>query len=397
MPEIMLYRVFDSRGGKTIEAIINQKGIKISAIAPAGKSTGTFEVCTFPLTNGKPDVNKSLSFFEKNKKKIQNAFELSKQEAFDKFLKELDGTENFSKMGGSVSIALSMLFMKYSAFKAGKDVYELFNPKPKNNDFPRALGNVLGGGLHSNNKLPIQELLVTHLDGKPIDAIEKNINVYHEMESLLKQRKMFFGKNDEGAISVNIGFRNALALIKEASRNLGYKTKIGLDVAASEFYKDGEYVFEGKTYTEDEFKEYLLDILSEFKEIVYIEDPFNEDSFEAFADLQKETDANVCGDDLYTTNVKRIKKGIKTKSTKAVLIKPNQIGTITDTYAAVKLAKENSKVPVISHRSGESSDATIAHLAVGWKIPFIKTGTVSGERLAKLNELIYIYNKVNHK
>lgn len=394
MVELMLFKVFDSRGGKTVEAAINVNGIKLSAISPAGKSTGKNEVITFPLTNGKPDLNKSLKFFNKYKKKIQDAFELSSQKEFDLLLKELDATENFANMGGSVSIALSMLFLKYTAFKQGKEVYELFNVKPKEEDFPRALGNVLGGGLHSNNILPVQELLITHTEGNHINVIEKNIDVYHEMESLLKNKKIFFGKNDEGAISANINFRDALYLIEDAKNNLGYKTKIGLDIAADSFFKDGEYYFENKIYAEDEFKDYLLDVLSEFDNIIYIEDPFNEDSFDAFAELQKNTSAYVCGDDLYTTNVKRIMKGIENKATKAVLIKPNQIGTITDTYNAVKLTKENSMIPVISHRSGESIDDTIAQLSVAWKLPFIKTGTVSGERLAKLNELIYIHNKI---
>ncbi len=201
---------------------------------------------------------------------------------------------------------------------------------------------------------------------------------------------MFFGKNDEGAISVNVDFATALELLEEAIDQVGEKTKIGLDIAASEFYKNKVYSFENKKYPENEFSSFLQRLLKEHKDIVYLEDPFFEDSFEAFAGLQKKTSAMICGDDLYTTNLERLKEGIAKKSSKAILIKPNQIGTITKTQETVKYAQKHDIVPVISHRSGETCDTLISHLAVGWKIPFIKTGTVSGERLAKLNELIFI-------
>ena len=318
---------------------------------------------------------------------------MSRQKDFDDILKEIDATDNFSNLGGNVSVALSMLFMKYKAYESGLDVYEYLNKKPKKADLPKPLGNVLGGGLHSNNILPVQEVLVSHLSKDVYKNIENNIKVYHELERILKSKNYFFGKNDEGAISTNIKFSVALKFLDKAIKNLKLNTKIGFDIAASSFYKNGKYIFEGKKYTEEKFSKYLETVLSDYSNIIYMEDPFYEESFDAYKKLQDKTKAMICGDDLFTTNVKRIKQGIH--STKAVLIKPNQIGTLTDTYKAVKLAKDNDLTPVISHRSGETGDVTISHLAVGWKIPFIKTGTVSGGRISKLNELIYINERLS--
>ncbi len=374
------------------------KNERIFAISPAGKSTGVHEVQVYPLDKkGKVNIDLSFKFFEENRKAIEEAFEFDDQEEFDSLLEELDETNNFSDMGGNLSTVLSMLFAKLQAKKKNLELYEYLNPKAKIKDLPKPLGNVVGGGLHSNNKISIQEFLVLNEEKKALKNIQMNIDVYHEIENILKSKRKFFGKNDEGAISFQANSFEVLDVIEQAIKNLGYKSKIGLDIAASSFYKNKKYEFEGKKYSESEYLQVLLDMLKNYKGIYYIEDPFDEESFGAFASLQKKTKSLICGDDLFTTNKERLMQGIKNKSAKAILIKPNQIGTISKTIETVNYAKKHDIIPVISHRSGESIDNTIAHLAVGLSIPYIKTGTVSGERLAKLNELIFIENRIEDK
>lgn len=388
--KVELLKVFDSRGITTLSAFLKYDKEYIKSFVPSGKSTGTYEVCSFPLKKGKPSIDESFAFFKKNKKAIETAMDFDNQEEFDSLLDDLDETGNFSDMGGSLALALSMLHLKFLAKKSGKEVFQYLNPKAKQKDIPKPFGNVIGGGLHSHNKIPVQEFLVLNTKKSVSENVELNIEVYNSVQNILDKKKIFFGKNDEGAISCNINFATALELLEEAIDEVGEKTKIGFDIAASEFYKNKIYSFENKKYSENEFSSFLQNLLKEHKDIVYLEDPFFEDSFDAFANLQKKTSAMLCGDDLYTTNLERLKEGIAKKSSKAILIKPNQIGTITKTQETVKYAQKQDIVPVISHRSGETCDTLIAHLAVGWKIPFIKTGTVSGERLAKLNELIFI-------
>jgi len=386
-----IIKFFDSRGTPTICAYTKCKSDIITSVAPAGKSTGSHEVLTYPIIKGIPNIGQSFKFFKQNKKSIEQAFAFEEQEEFDSFLEELDETPNFSDMGGNLAIALSMLFLKVKAKEQNKQVFEYLNPKPKLNDLPKPLGNCFGGGLHSNNKIPVQEFLVLHNKKLISDNVKLNIDVYKAIEKDLHKRKIFFGKNDEGAITANITFNDAINLVEDAIDKLGEKSKYGLDVAASSFYAKGKYEFENKKYSEKEFISFWNDFLKKHKDVVYVEDPFFEDSFDAFAELQKKTKALICGDDLYTTNKDRFTIGVKKKSTKAILIKPNQIGTLSRMYETVKLAQKNDIDCVISHRSGETSDNTIAHLAVGLKgIKYIKTGTISGERLAKLNELILI-------
>jgi len=387
MLDLKILKVFDSRGNFTIQAILIDKNLVISGFAPAGKSTGKHEVITYPLKNGNPNIDLAFNFFKKHKKSILDAFKLEKQEEFDNFLKEI--SNNLVDMGGSLSVALSILFLRFKAYQNNKLVYE-FLLNGKKPSFPKPLGNVIGGGLHSNNKMSVQEILITHNDNNVSENIKKNIDVYHEIAKQLKKENIYFCKNDENAIASNLTFEKSLKLLESAKEKLGYDTKIGFDFAANDFYKDGKYLFEGKKYNVDEFIDYILNLFKQYKNIVFLEDPFNEEKFEDFAKLQKQTNVLICGDDLYTTNTKRISKGIANKSTNAVLIKPNQIGTISDTLKAIKLAKENDMKTVISHRSGETCDPIIAHLAVGKHLDYIKTGTIGGERLAKLNELMFI-------
>jgi enolase len=381
--KVGLLEVFDSRGESTVQAYIKENGFVLSSFAPSGKSKGIHEVNTFPKS-----VKESISFFNENKSKIEDGFKLESQSDFDNLLKELD--PGFNKLGGSSTIALSFLFLKYKAWQAKKEVYEYLNPSANKDDLPKPLGNVLGGGLHSNNSLPVQEILITHNFPTIYENVLANIKVYKKVAEILRSRNIFFGKNDEGAISAMLKFDNAMEILNNAISELKLDTKIGFDFAANSFFKNGIYNFENKNYTEDEFVDFISNFLKKQKNILYLEDPFDEESFDAFAELQKKTDVLICGDDLYTTNKKRLQIGLEKKSANAILIKPNQVGTLTDAKETLDLAKKNNIIPVISHRSGSTRDPIIAHLAVGWKIPYIKTGLVSGERMVKLNELIRI-------
>jgi len=390
MVNVELLKVYDSRGMPTISAYLHYNNEYIFATSPAGKSTGSHEVISYPLVKGLPNIDESLKFFKKNKLSINQAFTFDNQEEFDSFLEELDESPDFKEIGGNLAIALSMLFMKYSAKKENKLLFQYLNTKPKIKDLPKPLGNVFGGGVHSEDGIPVQEFLILNEKKLLSENVKLNIDIYKTIQNELHKKKIFFGKNDEGAIEAKLSFDNAINLMENAIDKVNEKSKYGLDVAGSEFYKDKKYYFEKKKYSEKEFVNFWKEFLKKHKNLVYLEDPFFEDSFDAFAELQKKTKALVCGDDLYTTNVNRLALGIKKKSTNSILIKPNQIGTITRMQETIKLANKNNIKCVISHRSGETIDNTIAHLAVGLKIPYIKTGTVSGERLAKLNELIFI-------
>lgn len=395
MHKVELLQVYDSRGSPTICAYTKYNNEILQSKAPAGKSTGSHEVISYPLVKGKSEIKESFKFFKENRKTIEQGFDFDSQEEFDSLLEELDESPNFQDIGGNLAIALSMLFLKLKAKENNKEVFEYLNPKASIKDLPKPLGNSFGGGLHSEDNIPVQEFLVLNEKKLVSENIKLNIEVYKTIEEQLHKKKIFFGKNDEGALEAKMSFNKAIEFVEDAIDKVGEKSKYGLDVAASSFFEKNKYVFENKKYSENEFVNFWDSFLKKHKNIVYLEDPFFEDSFDAFASLQKKTKVLLCGDDLYTTNKDRLLEGIKKKSSKSILIKPNQIGTISRMIETVDLAKKNDIDCVISHRSGETDDNTIAHLAVGLKgIKYIKTGTVSGERLAKLNELILIENLI---
>ncbi len=378
--DLRVFEIFDSRGSSTLKAVMTVDNVRIESSVPSGKSTGSSEVKAYNGT-----IDDSIGFFYANKARIIDLLEAANQKEFDSGINDL--YLSLGNAGGALSLVLSYIYLKYSAYK---EHYSYLNEYAKVNDIPKPLGNVFGGGLHSNNLISVQEILALNLDDEIYQNVYNNISLYKHLEDVLKKSNTFFAKNDEGAISANISFQKALDLVSDSIDSLGLNTKIGLDMAASSFYKDGFYNFEGKSYSQEDFVDYLVDFFDNNRNIVYVEDPFFEESFESFSILQSSIDALVCGDDLYTTNVQRIMKGIEYNSTKAVLIKPNQIGNLSDTFAAIKLAKDNGLTCVISHRSGETEDSVISDLAVGMKVPFIKTGTISGERVVKLNRLIEI-------
>jgi len=316
------------------------------------------------------------------------------QENFDKTLRDIDGTSNFSNIGGNVTVALSLACAKAAADSKKIGLYEHVG-KAENYALPAPMANVLGGGAHAIGGTDIQEYLVTSFSNDINSAIEANADVHKKVGSLLKEKfpNVALGKGDEGAWVAPMENVEALELVvaaaNEVEKETGIEIKPGLDMAASEFYKDGKYRYKEQTLTPEKQVDFVAGLIEEY-DLHSVEDPLDQEDFESWASLTDQTDALIIGDDLYVTNTERLQKGIEMGATNSILIKPNQIGTLTDTINAVELANKADMATVISHRSGETTDATIAHLGVAFGSHAIKTGIMGGERIAKLNELVRI-------
>jgi len=290
-----------------------------------------------------------------------------------------------------------------AAAKAGADVlgaplFQHLGGAFRGASFPTPLGNVVGGGEHAADATDIQEFLSAPVGAPSVaDAVFANAAVHAKVAELLDDRGVACGKGDEGAWAPSISDADAFEVVDEATdaveSEVGFEIGFGLDVAAAEMY-DAEadaYVYSDQSRSTAEQVDYIAGLVDEY-DLVYVEDPLDEDDYEGFVDLTERVGDRtlVCGDDLFVTNTERLQTGIDAGAGNSILVKPNQIGTLTDAFDAVELAVRNGYDPVISHRSGETEDTTIAHLAVATDAPFIKTGAVGGERTAKLNELIRI-------
>ena len=392
--DIALRRIIDSRGNPTVEAEIKTKNGFGRAAAPAGASTGTHEAVAWPDDS----VSKGMKIAEEKIMPQLVGLPTEDQENFDKTLREIDGTDNFSKVGGNISIALSLACAKAAADSKGIALYEHIG-KTDTYALPAPMSNVLGGGAHAIGGTDIQEFLVTSFDDDINTAIEANSAVHKEVGKMLKEKfpNIALGKGDEGAWVAPMGNVEALELVVNAtskvSDEIGIEIRPGLDIAASEFYHDGRYRYKEQTLTPEKQVEFVLGLIEEY-DLHSVEDPIDQEDFESWAALTEQTDALVVGDDLYVTNTERLQKGIDLGATNSILIKPNQIGTLTDTIRAVDLAKKADMATIISHRSGETTDSTIAHLGVAFESHAIKTGIIGGERVAKLNELVRISEKL---
>ena len=392
--DIALRRIIDSRGNPTVEAEIKTKNGFGRAAAPAGASTGTHEAVAWPDGS----VSKGMEIAEEKLMPQLVGLSTEDQENFDKTLREIDGTDNFSIIGGNISVALSLACAKAAADSKGIALYEHIG-KTDTYALPAPMSNVLGGGAHAIGGTDIQEFLVTSFDDDINTAIEANSAVHKEVGKMLKEKfpNIALGKGDEGAWVAPMGNIEALELVVDAaskvSDEIGTEIRPGLDMAASEFYHDGKYRYKEQTLTPEKQVEFVLGLIEEY-DLHSVEDPIDQEDFESWAALTEQTDALVVGDDLYVTNTERLQKGIDLGATNSILIKPNQIGTLTDTIRAVELAKKADMATIISHRSGETTDSTIAHLGVAFESHAIKTGIIGGERIAKLNELVRISEKL---
>lgn len=401
-------KIQDSRGNPTIEVDVTATSDSGEtsmgrAAAPSGASTGVHEVTAFP----EGGVETSLRGLERVALELKG-FSISSLSSLDQKMRDLDGTPDLDKIGGNAIVALSMASAKVSADLAGLPLYR--NLTDENYGLPYPLGNVLGGGEHAGRTAPdIQEFLSLPVGADRLDkAVFGNARVHAKVKDLVDKEDETFtgGKSDEGAWAPNLPDDKALEIVakacEEVSDELGFEIRPGLDVAASSLYDSEkekyEYKREGKNRDSGEQIELILDYIETY-DLLYVEDPIQEEDFESFSEITDKVgdECLICGDDLFVTNVERIERGMEIDAANAVLIKPNQIGTLTATKEAVDLSKKNESVPVISHRSGETTDETIAHLALGFGCPIIKTGVVGGERIAKLNELIRIEEELGSK
>ena len=395
-------QVFDSRGNPTVEAevFLNNK-IKASAIVPSGASTGAFEAYELRDDNKNYFLGKSVLNAVKNINTIINKnlknIESSKQKKIDQILLELDGTKNKKKLGANALLAVSLAISKAEAISKKKELYQHLGKKFS---LPKPLMNIINGGAHADNNLKIQEFMIRPDSAKNfMDAVEKCFLVIQNLKKILQSKKLSTNVGDEGGFAPLINSNEeALDLIMQAINKSklkpGVDISICLDVAANELINnDGQYSLNSAEFISvDECISYYKNLVSRYP-IKSIEDPFAEDDWDAWASLTKEIGKNVqiVGDDLFVTNVARLKRGIKEKSANSILIKVNQIGTLTETLDVIELAKKNKFSTIISHRSGDSEDTFIADLAVATQSTQIKTGSLArSERVAKYNRLLRI-------
>jgi len=318
------------------------------------------------------------------------------QAGVDRTLHEVDGTANFARIGANVATAASLANAKAAASSSGMPLYRYLGGATRPT-LPFPFGNVIGGGRHAVGGTTIQEYLVVSQGPTLQGNVFANARVHHLVRDALtkKMPDVPLGRGDEGAWIAQIEDEEALALLTDVcrgvERDVGFAVRPALDLAASEFYRDGKYRYRDRALSREEQID-LVDRLVREYHLFSVEDPFDEEDFDAFAELTKRVGAQckVIGDDIFVTNVERLRLGIESHAGNAILIKPNQIGTLSDTRAAVELAHRSGYATVMSHRSGETTDDTIAHLAVAFGCLGIKTGAVGGERIAKLNELIRI-------
>ncbi len=390
--EDVRYRiVFDSRGNETVECEIYAGDVVGKAIAPSGASTGSEEAIVVDPYK-KDEIEEKVS-------KALIGMSVFDQESIDEKLREIDGTENFANIGGNFAITASLACAKAASNLLGVPLYEYIGGAFAK-ELPYPLGNVIGGGAHAVGSTSIQEFLVIPVGAKNFfEAQRTNALVHKTLKRIFKKRGIFAAKGDEGAWAAQITDEVAFEILKEAigivKDETGVEVRMGIDFAATELWDGERYVYKDKKLTPEEQIAYVAELVDEYG-IIYVEDPLHENDFEGFAKLTEQIGKRcmVCGDDLFVTNVKRIQRGIEVGACNTVLIKPNQIGTLTDTFKAVKLAKDKGYKVVVSHRSGETEDETIAHLSVAFNATLIKTGVVGGERIAKLNELIRIEDEL---
>ncbi|MGM0605547.1 MAG: phosphopyruvate hydratase [Halobacteriota archaeon] len=390
---VSLRRVLDSRGNPTVEAdVLTESGGFGRAAAPSGASTGEYEAIELPAGEAIAAAR------EHAVPRLVDAVFAGNQREVDAALKAADGTGNFSEIGANSAVAISMAAAKAGADVLGAPLYQHLGGTFRGADFPIPLGNVVGGGEHAADATHIQEFLAAPIGAPSVsEAVFANARVHATVADILAERDIPAAKGDEGAWAPAVSDAEAFEIVESAvdtvAAEVGFEIGFGLDVAAAELYDPdaGVYRYGDDKKTVDEQIDYVASLVTEY-DLVYVEDPLDENDYEAFAELTDRVGDRtlVCGDDLFVTNTDRLTEGIERGAANSILIKPNQIGTLTDAFDAIELARRNGYETVVSHRSGETEDTTIAHLAVATAAPFIKTGAVGGERTAKLNELIRI-------
>jgi enolase len=392
--------IFDSRGVETLEVdVFTEKGFgRVAAPFGAPGSRGEFEAPAYAPGG----LRKSMEILEKMIIPELIGLDALEQEKIDNLLTQLDGTPNFEKIGGNTSVVLSTAVAKAAADALKIPLFRIFR-KDEGWTLPFPLGNMIGGGAHSLGPAPdMQEHLAVPIGARSVkQAIEINLKVHEKLGKLLEMKDSGFagGTDDENAWTANLNDVQALQVLKQAIDEIanaeGVEIRMGLDLAADRLYdparKIYRYVREGMTRTPQQQLEFLSELIEKF-DLIYVEDGFNSNDYDSFALLNRRYGERciICADDIYATNYERTKTGIEKGSAGAMIVKPNQVGTITGAKRTASLASGHGLKIVLSHRSGETVDDSIAHLSVAWNALMIKTGVKGGERLAKLNELIRI-------
>lgn len=394
-------QILDSRGNPTLEVEVElYSGEKGIASVPSGASTGKFEAIELRDKNSKIYDGKSVLKAVNNVNKIIApaliGADVTKQYNIDNKIVELDGTDNKGNLGANATLGVSLACARVAAKFYGQELYEYLGGIC-GNTLPVPMMNILNGGVHADNGLEFQEFMIAPVGAENFaHSVQMGVEIFHKLKSILKRRGLSVGVGDEGGFAPQLKTNiEAIELVIESILATGYSTeqvKICLDVASSEFYNGDKYFIRGQGYSNGEFVEILLKLVDEFP-IISIEDGLSQGDWSGWELLTKglRGKCQLVGDDLFVTNLQRIKFGVENDCANSVLIKPNQIGTLSETLDSIKFAKEHKYTTVISHRSGETGDTFIADLSVGVNSGMIKTGSLCrGERIAKYNRLLKI-------
>lgn len=395
--------VLDSRGNPTVEVdVILENNIVGRAIVPSGASTGEREA--LEMRDGGSRYNglgvlKAVNNVNIILKDSIVGMDVFEQQKIDYKMIDVDGTPNKSNLGANAILGVSMAVLKAAA---NCDNMQLYKYVGNGTSLPVAMMNILNGGCHADNNLDFQEFMIVPNRDSIHERVRVGAEVFHTLKKLLKEKGYFTGVGDEGGFAPNLSsneeaFRLIIEAIKKAGYIPGKDVNLAIDVAASELYENGKYNIDGRGFTTEELIEYYDELINKYS-IISIEDPLDQNDWEGFADITKRLKdrVQIVGDDLFVTNKKYLEKGIRLGCCNAILIKVNQIGTITETLETIELAKENNYNIIISHRSGETEDTTIADLAVGLNIGQIKTGSLSRtDRICKYNQLLRIEDGLN--
>jgi enolase len=402
--DIVGREILDSRGNPTVECdVLLESGVMGRAAVPSGASTGSREA--IELRDGDmgrylgKGVLKAVDHINHNISEAVLGLDASEQAFLDKTLIDLDGTDNKSNLGANAMLAVSMAVARAAAEEAGLPLYRYFGGM-NSVQLPVPMMNVINGGAHANNSLDLQEFMIIPVGAPSFrEAVRWGTEVFHALKKIIHDKGMSTAVGDEGGFAPNVaGQEAAILLILEAIDKAGYtageQIALGLDCAASEFYKDGKYYLEGEglVLSAGEWTDMLATWCDKYP-IISIEDGMHEGDWEGWKHLTDRLGQKVqlVGDDLFVTNTKILKEGIEKGVANSILIKINQIGTLTETFAAIEMAKRAGYTAVISHRSGETEDSTIADIAVGTNAGQIKTGSMSrSDRMAKYNQLLRI-------
>ena len=393
--------ILDSRGNPTVEAeVFLDDGARGVAGVPSGASTGVHEAHELRDGGERYQGKGVLKAVENINEKIADeiaGFEADDQRLIDQALIKLDGTDNKSELGANAILGVSIAAAKAAAESAALPLYRYIGG-PNAHVLPVPMMNILNGGAHADSGVDVQEFMIAPIGAESFaEALRMGAEVYHALKAVLKDKGLSTGLGDEGGFAPSVdSTKAALDVIVDAIKKAGFEpgkdVALALDVASSEFFKDGKYHFEGGEHTAEEMSKVYEDLIDQYP-IVSIEDPLQEDDWEGYTTLTAAIGEKVqiVGDDFFVTNPARLQEGIEKKAANALLVKVNQIGTLTETFDAVELAHRNGYRTMMSHRSGETEDTTIADLAVALNCGQIKTGAPArSERVAKYNQLLRI-------